>query len=326
MSQDIPADMTWIFLHIPKTGGVTVHNILVRQFAPSRQYLQEGVVHREHLEHIRTGKPFARVPQNEGNTPFLRQLAQMSEDRLRGLELIQGHFWFGIHEALPQPCSYITLLRNPVDRVLSLYHHRVTQQNLDMAIEEYIDSARDWQINNEQTRRLVGASDDGSYAVREPCTAHMLELAKQHLTEHFPVVGVTERFDESALLIFRKMGLIPRAYLRKNVGSGRIGQRDIPARLSKQIEAYNEYDIELHRFATEIVDREIAALGHSLKRDLRFVRVGNLVSQSIEPLRKTLSPTVKPTWLRFKHSLPDGMRKRISVVRTAVRQWMWGPS
>jgi hypothetical protein len=34
-----------------------------------------------------------------------------------------GHFGYGIHEAIPGPSRYVTMLRDAPDRVASIYFH-----------------------------------------------------------------------------------------------------------------------------------------------------------------------------------------------------------
>ena len=42
--------------------------------------------------------------------------AQIPPARLRKTRMFKGHMLFGLHEILPQPSTYITVLRDPVDR------------------------------------------------------------------------------------------------------------------------------------------------------------------------------------------------------------------
>ncbi len=47
---------------------------------------------------------------------------RLPERRRRRLRVVRGHMLYGIHEFLPQGATYITMLRDPVARVLSAYH------------------------------------------------------------------------------------------------------------------------------------------------------------------------------------------------------------
>ena len=49
-------------------------------------------------------------------------LRELSQRRLQKTRMFKGHMVFGLHEVLPQPATYITVLRDPVDRVISAFY------------------------------------------------------------------------------------------------------------------------------------------------------------------------------------------------------------
>src|SRR5438105_758705 len=49
-------------------------------------------------------------------------LRKLSKERLRKIRVFKGHMLFGLHEVLPQPATYITVLRDPIERTLSAYY------------------------------------------------------------------------------------------------------------------------------------------------------------------------------------------------------------
>ena len=52
------------------------------------------------------------------------------EQRAR-FRLVMGHFQYGIHEFLPQEYTYVTIVRDPVERVISHYNYlRQTQPEI----------------------------------------------------------------------------------------------------------------------------------------------------------------------------------------------------
>src|SRR5215211_4471350 len=89
---------TVIFIHNPKTGGRTLRRITDRQYEPNDIIVVPG----EHY-HPSTVEQYLAVP---------------GKDHPR---LIRGHIPFGIHGLIPVEFAYITLLREPVNRVLSQY-------------------------------------------------------------------------------------------------------------------------------------------------------------------------------------------------------------
>lgn len=72
-----------------------------------------------------------------------------------------------------------------------------------MSIGDFISSgvAVAFETNNHQTRFISGMT-----AEYGKCTTEMLETAKKNLREYFTVVGLTEYFAESMLLMKRAFG------------------------------------------------------------------------------------------------------------------------
>src|SRR5262249_18377977 len=117
--------------------------------------------------------------------------------RLKKMRMFKGHMLFGLHEVLPQPATYITVLRDPIDRVISAFYFMRTYKlhplywkfkRENWTLEDFVRrSTRE----NVQCKILAGAEYNA------PCTAEVCETAKKHLVSHFSVVGLSERFEES---------------------------------------------------------------------------------------------------------------------------------
>lgn len=199
---------------------------------------------------------------------FVHDVEALGRDELRRLRLIHGHMVFGIHEVLPQPSTYVTLLRNPVERVLSLYHHRAKYQGLRMALDEYVRQGRDWEMVNNQIYHLAGGT-------RNATMAELLEIAKRNLCQHFAVVGLTERFDDTLTLLRRLFGLKRLEYVPEVVGEGRIRAEDVADDVIEAIKEANRYDSELYRFAENLFDEKLAAQSPSIEGELTRFRERN---------------------------------------------------
>src|SRR5437667_7925610 len=89
-----------IFLHIPKTAGTTLNRIIEWQYSPLSIFTIDPYGIRATTERFKT----------------------FSEQRRRRLRVVRGHLFYGIHESLPQGATYITMLRDPVARLLSTYY------------------------------------------------------------------------------------------------------------------------------------------------------------------------------------------------------------
>jgi len=223
------SEPTVVFLHIGKTGGTTLRRVLRRQYTESEMM----VVRARARPREETLADFAELPEAERARP----------------RLILGHTVFGLHELVPRPSTYITLLRRPVSLVLSQYGfvrrtpgHRHHQAAQGMGLEEYLASGLAQEMNNSQTRALAGAVDV-PYGENPP---ELLKLAKRNVEEHFRVVGLTERFDESLVLFGLAFGWSRLSYVRANVASKRVVPS--PAGLA-EIERLNALDLELYDWA-----------------------------------------------------------------------------
>ena len=123
------------------------------------------------------------------------------------MQVVRGHLFYGIHEFLPQGATYITMLREPVARLLSSYyfvlrrplnplHRKLKREGL--GVEDCIRLFPD--RNNTQCRFIAGVKDTAIADER------LLDMAKENLTKSFSVVGICERFEESLILISKRFG------------------------------------------------------------------------------------------------------------------------
>jgi hypothetical protein len=228
-------DPTIIFLHIGKTAGTTLRQVLRRN------------VRRGDIMVVRA----RRRPREETLTDF-----EMLPERERAKpRLIAGHTIFGLHTLIPRPSTYITMLRDPVRLAVSQYSfvqrtegHRHHEAARGMSLAEYANSGLSLEMDNSQTRALAG---DVGTPFGE-CTPEMLTLAKQHVEEHFSVVGLTERFDESLVLLGEAFGWRRLWYVRANVA--RSGSK-LSADDRRLLKERSSLDMELYAWAAERFDR-----------------------------------------------------------------------
>jgi galactose-3-O-sulfotransferase len=257
---------TVIFLHIGKTAGMTLRMILNRHFAPSDIMVlrNRDLTPRAHrLRREETVRHFAHLPES---------------DRRRA-RLIEGHTIFGLHEVVPRPSTYITLLRNPIALTISQYNFVARKPRhwlhedvaaTDMTLDAYVRSGISLETDNSQTRALSGDTNTPFGA----CSEQMLEIAKSNVEKHFSVVGLTERFDETLLLLRRAFGWSKLYYVQANVAPNRSPRDSIPPSTLRRIENQNELDMELYRWARQRFDEAIAT-HHGFSDELRRFRRGN---------------------------------------------------
>ena len=199
-----------VFLHIQKTAGTSIIQTV------SQYYGSDLVSHGDYA----------------GKTP---------ED-LRDIAFISGHFGYDFARPFLGSRVSFTFLREPCERILSLYYFcrtrdpdefpiygKASELDLegflkagftDLMVRKYIWNNQVWQLShgyaNPKRQQLADFSED-----------ELLELAIDHL-DSFTHVGLTETFDADRAIIFAHLGLpLPAGPLVVNKTEQRPGVGDI---------------------------------------------------------------------------------------------------
>ena len=215
----------FIFLHIPKTGGTTLTSVVRANTPP------------EELVHLWDRPRTSQLP------------------AIRKKSVVFGHLFFGLHRHFSSACTYVTVLRQPVDRVISHYfYHRRTPWDpfhsiaRDHSLEEWSRSFIDAQ--NLQVQIVSGK--------RGVATRDTLELAKKNLAG-FGVVGILERFDETLQLMKQRLGFHELRYVILKAAPCRPEEYDVSASCHEAIVEHNLLDLELYAEAQHLFQRQLAA-------------------------------------------------------------------
>lgn len=236
---------TDIFLHVPKTGGTTLHSVLTFQYLGKlsiwlKPWKQSGTVY----ERRRAA-----------------ELDEMSVAEKNNLQMVRGHVYYGVHNKLPKSCSYITFVKNPVKHVRSQYKYfgKISRQNGEESVwteNTFVEILRNddgpW-LDNMQVRWLSGAG----LSVDNVTRAHY-ETAVQNIEKHFAAVGVTEKFDISLILFSEKLGWTrPLFYRRANVQTYEKAEENDQSVLPREeIKDVNRWDMKLYQYALDALARE----------------------------------------------------------------------
>jgi hypothetical protein len=259
-----------LYLHIPKTAGTSLTSVIYDQYNDSTASYDEGGMFCDGIYYypgepdlIRAKHPF-RTPQS----PKILQSIKRTD-----LRAVVGHFAFGLHKFIDRPTTYATMLRHPVDRIVSLYYHlkewpRYAENqpwleraghkplNPEASFEDFVHDYALPELDNDQTRRVAGEDPEFGH-----CTRRLLELARSNLEEHFSLVGVTERFDETLLVATHILGWSSQPQgVKKLMNEHRQPTSSIAPKTREAILDRNALDLELFLFANSWLNDHLSVL------------------------------------------------------------------
>lgn len=247
----ITPETTIVFLHLPKAAGSTLAGVMARQYEPGAVHAIEEPVW-ENLDRFKA----------------------LPEPRRHAVRLLLGHMPFGLHEWLRPPVRYVTMLREPLGRIASHFHYvreRPSHELFErirpgMTVGDYVRERSSLELDNGQVR-LLSADPFVEFGA---VTRDHLEAAKRNLLEHFEVIGVSDRFDESLLVMREALGWRRRIlYLERNVTGAR--NHPLTPEDAEAVLTTNRLDAELHAFAREL----LAARAAGRQAELRRFRAAN---------------------------------------------------
>ena len=176
-------------VHIPKTGGNSLRVVLERQISNCRTL--------------------------ELNSPEESKIfAESSALEKVKFDLITGHFAYGSDANLPRRFRYFTMLRDPVERVISQYHHLmslVTSFELAQQMRQERWSIGQF-VRSGAAKPLVfsyvyylGAFHQEP-APRAVTLNELVERVVVNLATQFEFVGILERWDECLVCLRDQLG------------------------------------------------------------------------------------------------------------------------
>jgi len=195
------------------------------------------------------GDGLYRVPNGGG----WRRFHKLPEAQRAGITCLTGHMPWGLGRYLPGEHRYALLMRNPVDRVASLYwfcrgfkKHRYNRAALRMDLARFAKSRAFADLDNGMTRWLAGREDVGSLKVRQALTDEDLRLAMTHVKASW--VGFVHSFGSAVCNLAFEFGWEHTAFAHK------MGQQ-YPAPSAQErrvIEECNRFDMALFEYALRV--------------------------------------------------------------------------
>ncbi len=225
------------FLHVPKTGGTSVVQSL-KEACPTPQVIV--------------------VPERNPQGDYLSmadKFAWAIDNRLalREAHFICGHYLYGLHECIGAAPYYVTVFREPLDRMASQFRHvqasrsKNLPQHLqvhDMDFDAFTrydwprDATRYHCAPNVYTYLLSGG--------KEPNEAS-LSRALEHLTQHFRWIGQLCRLDN----FIHALGMAAQLQLQavKKGVNEEVPPFEIAPATREEFHRRNELDYQLYQVA-----------------------------------------------------------------------------
>ncbi len=217
------------FIHIAKTGGQTIQTMLSSAHGPGHC---EAVSWRRPETTVGAGQRFVVPKYDVDDFRRLLRLCPRAKS-------ISGHpvtLWGGLHEVVPS-VRYFCLVRDPIKRGASHYQFHLNTESPDLTWEEWVA----WPVHHNHQVKMLSRSGRVADAI-------------EAIRRHDVFVGLTERFDES-LVMLRKFVApdLNIAYRRTNTAaSNEVARRvlDDP-RAREDMERIYAEDSELYAFVKE---------------------------------------------------------------------------
>jgi hypothetical protein len=243
---------TLVFIHLPKTGGTALRSSLQQTFDPAASVFIYG---QSDLDGAITRQQFTALP----------------DASMQGLRLVMGHFPFGIHERIGRPCRYVTLARDPADRVVSLYYHYRNLPGIRFGGKSHRERLRlrwrgisleDWVFGEQRIAADNVMVRNVSATGRVPfggCTDAIFDQAMENVERHFVALLVTEEMERSVTALNRVIGRDMVTVGHENMNPNRPPLEEIDPVVLARIRELNRFDGRFHEAAKEWLERATAA-------------------------------------------------------------------
>ena len=239
-----------VHFHIGKTGGISLKHILKRKFKDKLINLTINKIH--------AGKNEFYLYQD-----FIKNINKLE------FECITGHIPFGIHKYIHKKTNYMTILRNPIKRVISDYNYvineyehplnkyflsqnpisfedyielDITKKTNVLPPEIYVGSA----IHNLQSRSISGEIFNSLNNFENK--KFNLNTAFTNIEEHFFLVGLLEYFDQFLFILKEKYNwkIKDIISIKSNTSKNTIKFSKLDKNTIKKISLLNSDDVALY--------------------------------------------------------------------------------
>jgi Sulfotransferase family len=253
---------TAVFFHIMKTGGMTFRRILASIYGDGFHLVEDPSV--EAIENALQRYECIEFHMRPYRGDFIHMHTELA--RQRRWDVLAG-------------TDVFTMLREPVDQVVSQYFYMVEQRAIiepaykangtrfPESIDEYLDHPA--HLNNQlaflAAKYQLKPGNDISRADLDNVKATLLQLGAHP--------GLTERFAESLHIFESVTGrrLASGQVLNQNANPNRLPLEAISPKVKDRIRELSALDIELYHFAQQMFENDLAKCGPA--REYSFVKV-----------------------------------------------------
>ncbi|BEP95507.1 hypothetical protein GmRootA79_38910 [Acidovorax sp. A79] len=259
VTREQPGDVSRYFLHVTKCGGTTAAILTANGYAADECFAPYSGAYEP--------ADFLLHPWSAHRVPFY-----------------SGHFAWTIAAAFPPGDTRVaTMLRHPIDRLLSMYHYFQQRNRINRgpSFEEWIRA--EIRFQNTMVRHFIAdTSDDehtGAEAVSVRAKAALAEACKN--LRQCVAVGLTEEMEDSVNLMAHELGFLPpEATGRFNATESRADISSVDPAFLAQLEEWFAPDFALYAEAQAIFKENRAALHAEI--------LGNLPTPSTSQVRMEL--------------------------------------
>jgi hypothetical protein len=223
----------YFFVHIMKTAGSALRRRLMNHFDDAAVYPAKGLDGTDPVKLV-------------SSVDCLRERLGARGDQIR---VIVGHFPLRTIDEIDGRYTTLTLLREPVERMLSQLRHRQESEHRSEPLDEAYDNFQGL-ANNNMTKMLSLTPEEMSASIftRLDLNRDHLERAKEALAG-IDAVGLQERFEDFCDLLAARFGW----RLGEPEVVNTTAPVEVPESLRTRIAEDNALDVELYEFAKQLV-------------------------------------------------------------------------
>jgi hypothetical protein len=246
----------YLFAHLPKTAGETFKR-------NSEKSLPKGGVIRSSFTY---SEPFYNLQSKKvdffrGKAHFTDYIASLSNEQKLAVKCVGGHdTYFGLHLLFPmRDCRYITFVREPLARTLSLYNYERMAWGIYSEMKGPLTPLQSYFLKRLQDHFLVQGRiprfEEWLEERYDRATLFYYSIKRylEHLgfstdLRQFYFIGITENHTEDTLFLYSLLG-VRKFASDKNASPSFVRLSDLDVGTKQKLAKMNEADTELYQLA-----------------------------------------------------------------------------